>query len=76
MVSPSEAHRDYRPVNGLQIPFGLESRVLPVAKTATGLRDTPVPPRRIIIDKVTVNPILDDSLFSKPETQTAALKGK
>jgi len=29
-----------------------------------------------IIDKVTVNPILDDSLFSRPETQTAALKGK
>lgn len=69
-------YRDYRPVNGLQIPFVLETRVLPVAKTATGLRDTPVPPEKIIIDKVTVNPILDDSLFSKPETQTAALKGK
>ena len=69
-------YRDYRPVNGLQIPFVLETRVLPVAKTATGLRDTPVPPERIIIDKITVNPMLDDSLFSKPETQTAALKGR
>jgi hypothetical protein len=69
-------YRDYRPVNGLQIPFVLETRVLPVAKTATGLRDTPVPPEKIIIDKITVNPILDDSLFSKPETQTAKLKSK
>lgn len=68
-------YRDYRPVNGLQIPFVLETRVLPVAKTATGLRDTPVPPEKIIIDKVTVNPKLDDSLFSKPAIETAA-KGK
>lgn len=69
-------YRDYRPVNGLQIPFVLETRVLSVARTATGFRDTPVPPEKIIIDKVAVNPKLDDSLFAKPETQTAALKGK
>jgi hypothetical protein len=69
-------YRDYRAVNGLRIPFVLETRVLPVAKTALGFRDPRVPPEKIIIDKVTVNPILDDSLFSKPETQTAALKGK
>lgn len=65
-------YRDYRAVNGLQIPFVLETRVLPVTRTATGLRDTPVPPEKIIIDKVTVNPTLDDSLFSKPQIQTAA----
>jgi hypothetical protein len=59
-------YRDYRPVNGLQIPFVLETRVLPVNKTATGFRDTPVPPEKIIIDKVTLNPKLDDSAFSKP----------
>ena len=59
-------YRDYRPVNGLQIPFVLETRVLPVNKTATGLRDTLVPPEKIIIDKVTLNPKLDDSAFSKP----------
>ena len=69
-------YRDYRAINGLQIPFVLETRVLPVDKTATGLRDTPVPPERIIIDKVTVNPKLDDSLFSKPQIQTAAVKSK
>jgi outer membrane lipoprotein-sorting protein len=67
-------YRDYRPVNGLQIPFVLETRVLPVVKTATGFRDTPVPPEKITIEKVVVNPKLDDSLFSKP--QAAAPKAK
>jgi len=59
-------YRDYRPVNGLQIPFILETKVLPVSKTALGLRDTPVPPEKIAIDKVTINPKLEDSLFAKP----------
>ncbi|HTG60279.1 MAG TPA: outer membrane lipoprotein-sorting protein, partial [Terriglobia bacterium] len=69
-------YRDYRPVNGLQIPFVLETRVLPVAKTATGLRDTPVPSEKIVIEKVTVNPKLDDSQFAKPQAETAAIKVK
>ena len=35
---PTEEYfRDYRPVEGLQIPFVLETRVLPVARTATRL---------------------------------------
>jgi outer membrane lipoprotein-sorting protein len=68
--------RDYRSVNGLQIPFVLETRVLPVTKTATGLRDTPVPSEKILIDNVTVNPKLDDSTFLKPQIQTAAVKSK
>jgi len=58
--------RDFRPVDGLQIPYLLETRVLPVAKTATGLRDTPVPVEKISIDKVVVNPKLEESRFSKP----------
>jgi len=69
-------YRDYRPVNGLKIPFVLETRVLPVAKTATGLRDTPVPPEKIIIEKVTVNPKLDDSLFAKPLIEAVPSKAK
>jgi len=64
--------RDYRAVNGLQIPFVLETRVLPVAQTAMGFRDTPVPAERTIIDKVVVNPKLDDTLFSKPEIGIAS----
>jgi hypothetical protein len=64
--------RDYRPVEGLEIPFILETRVLPVAKNALGLRDTPVPPEKIIVDKVVVNPKFDDSLFAKLEVGLAA----
>jgi hypothetical protein len=64
--------RDYRPVNGLQIPYLLVTKVLPVAQTALGLKDPPVPTEEIIIDKVVVNPKLDESLFSKPEIGVAA----
>lgn len=59
--------RDYRPISGLQIPFVLETKVLPVAKTALGLKDPPIPAEKTIIDTVVVNPKLDESLFSKPE---------
>ena len=65
-------YRDYREVNGLQIPYLLETKVLPVAKTATGLKDPPVPVEKIVIEKVSVNPKLDDSLFAKPVLTTAA----
>jgi len=68
-------YRDYRTVDGLQIPFVLETRVLPVAKTALGLRDPAVPPERAIIEKVVVNPKFDAALFSKPVI-TAASKSK
>ena len=68
--------RDYREVNGLQIPYLLETRVLPVAKTALGGKDTPVPPEQIIIDKVVVNPKLDDSQFLKPDAGVAPLAVK
>ena len=64
--------RDYRPVNGLQIPFMLETKVLPVAKTELGFRDPPVPPEKTIIEKVVVNPKLDASLFSRPEVTVAS----
>jgi hypothetical protein len=68
-------YRDYRQVSGLMIPFVIETRVLPVAKTATGLRDTPVPVERITLEKVVVNPKFDDSVFAKPEV-TVAQKAK
>lgn len=48
------------------IPFVLETRVLPVTTTATGLRDTPVPVEKISLEKVEVNPKLDPSTFAKP----------
>jgi len=64
-------YRDYRAVDGLQFPFVMETHVLPVAKTATGFRDTPVPPERMVIDKVTVNPKLDAALFTRPDAAAA-----
>jgi hypothetical protein len=65
-------YHDYRTVDGLQIPFLMETRVLPVKNTATGLRDVPVPPEKVIIDKVTVNPKFDEALFSKPAAALSA----
>lgn len=47
--------RDYRKVDGLLIPFLLETRVEGVPRT-----------EKIQIDKVTVNPRIDDSRFTKP----------
>jgi len=68
-------YRDYRTVDGLQIPFVLETKTLPVVKTKLGFKDTPVPTEKISIDKVEVNPKLGESVFAKLEIQTA-LKGK
>ena len=65
-------YRDYRPVNGLQIPYVLETRVLPVARTKMGLRDPAVPPEKIMIEKVVVNPQFDDALFTKPDAGVAS----
>jgi len=64
--------RDYRKVDGLQIPFVLETRVLPVGKTALGLKDPAVPPEKIVIEKVLVNPKLDESLFSRTGIEVAS----
>jgi outer membrane lipoprotein-sorting protein len=48
--------RDFRTVQGVTIPFVLETAV-------DGYRET----HKIVIDKVTVNPKLDGSLFAKPK---------
>jgi len=61
-------YRNYRAVSGLQIPFTLETRVLPVTgregKVQSG---APVQDEKIDIEKVEVNPNLNDSLFSRPQ---------
>ena len=69
-------YRDFRTVDGLQFPFVFETRVLPVGKNALGVRDTPVPPETIVIEKVVVNPKVEEKLFSKIEVPAAAAKGK
>jgi len=66
-------YRDYRNVDGLQIPFLLETRVLPIANQAKGVRSTNFPPEKIVIDKVQINPKLEAALFTKPVIETAAL---
>ena len=64
-------YRDYRPVSGLQIAHILETKVLQVARTAQGFRDPVVPGEKIIVEKVVVNPQLDENRFSKPEITAA-----
>jgi hypothetical protein len=66
-------YREYRAVDGLQVPFLLETRVLPVANQPKGVRSANFPPEKIVIDKVQINPRFDASLFTKPVIQTAAL---
>jgi len=67
-------YRDYRPVGGLQIPYVLETRVLPVAHTAMGLKSPVFPAENIVIEKVAVNPKLDETLFTKPAIINVAQK--
>lgn len=66
-------YRDYRAVDGLKIPFLLETRVLPVADPAQKIRAVSYPAEKIVIEKVQVNPKLDASLFSKPRVDMAAM---
>jgi hypothetical protein len=65
-------YRDYRQVSGLQIPFILETKVLPVDHAAVKAASNNYPAERILIDKVEVNPKLEASLFAKPEVQIAS----
>jgi outer membrane lipoprotein-sorting protein len=50
--------RDYKDVNGLKIPYVIETAV-------QGNRDT----HKMLIEKVAVNPKLDDSLFTMPKVK-------
>jgi hypothetical protein len=65
-------YRDYRPVKSLQIPYVLETKVLQVAQKSPRLKDPAVPPEKITIDKVVLNPNLEESRFSKPEAGVAS----
>jgi hypothetical protein len=68
IVHPVEVYfRDYRPVNGLKVPFVLETKVLPTGKTVRGMRETQIPSEKITIEKVVVNPKFEESIFAKPE---------
>ena len=65
-------YRDYRAVNGLQIPFVLETHVLPAETGAAGAREPHYPAEKIAIEKIVVNPKLEAALFTKPQASVAA----
>jgi hypothetical protein len=67
---------DFRPVNGLQIPHVLETKVMPVTHKASIAGSSVIPVEKIVIDRVEVNPRLDTSLFAKPDVQIASLHSK
>jgi hypothetical protein len=64
-------YRDYRLVNGLQIPFILETKVLPIKDGNQQVKALPASAEQIIIENVVVNPKLEDSRFSKPAVEVA-----
>jgi outer membrane lipoprotein-sorting protein len=57
--------RDYRGVNGLQIPFVLETSVAGVKQT-----------HKMVVKSVAVNAPLDDKLFAKPSVAMARVSGR
>lgn len=57
--------RDYRMVNGLKVPFVLETVVEGVKQS-----------HRMVVNSVTVNPPLDDALFAKPSVAVARASGR
>jgi len=67
-------YRDYRDVNGLQIPFVLETKVLPVSDSSSRVKELPIPAEKIVLEKVLVNPKLDASHFTKPDVQVASAR--
>lgn len=66
-------YKDYRKVEGLQIPFLLVTKVLPIENAGTHQKTANVPVEQIVIDKVVVNPKLDSSSFAKPEIKAGTV---
>jgi outer membrane lipoprotein-sorting protein len=60
---------DYRSVNGVMVPFQLETKVNYVPY---GSRQPKTFSEKITIENVTVNRNLDDSAFTKPKSEVAA----
>jgi hypothetical protein len=64
-------YRDYRTVGGLKIPFILETKVLN-PKAMAGAVQLTTASEQILLDKVEVNPKLNDALFSRADLDAAA----
>jgi hypothetical protein len=63
-------YRDYRSLGALKVPFVFETRVLNTL-SVPGSKTSGMVAEKIVLDKVSVNPTLDASVFSKPGVQTA-----
>jgi outer membrane lipoprotein-sorting protein len=63
--------RDFRSTNGIVFPYLLETRVEDVS-AGPAKNNAQVIAEKIVIEKLTVNPKLDDSLFAKPKIETAS----
>ena len=66
-------YRDYRPTSGLELPYLLETKVLPLPNPTSRVRENPVPVEKIQIERVLVNPKFEASLFNKPQIEGAFL---
>ena len=64
-------YRDFRPVEGLQVPFVLETQVLN-AQAGPGGSPYTTAREQIHLDKVQINGKLDDALFSKASLDAEA----
>lgn len=68
--------KDYRSVGGLQMPFLLQTKVLPSNDPPGKVKPQSIPIEEIRIEKISVNPKLDAALFVKPHLETASLSVK
>jgi outer membrane lipoprotein-sorting protein len=64
--------RDYHTVNGLVIPYLIETRALDI-KGVPGVKETS---EKIHVEEVKVNPKLEDKLFTKPQVEQASTTAK
>jgi hypothetical protein len=72
-IHPVEVYyRDYRAVNGLEMPFLLETHVVPLGTGAAAAREPHYQAEKIALEKIVVNPKLDAADFSKPQVTVAA----
>jgi hypothetical protein len=63
---------DYHLVNELVIPFVLETKVLPLSQAGQKYMAPPIPVEKTVIEKVPMNPNLEESWFSKPDVGSAS----
>ena len=60
--------RDYHQVNGIQIPFVLETRILPASQGGQRSLAVAFPSEVTTIEKATVNSNFEEALFTKPNS--------